>query len=66
MGFGYNATVCDPWDANLHIQGFELGKPFVYDADHAGPTLDFGGKRYAYPGSANKGKVKTWGAICPA
>ncbi|MFT3810052.1 MAG: hypothetical protein QM698_09055 [Micropepsaceae bacterium] len=65
MGLGYNATVCDPWDANLHIQSFELGQPFKYDADSAGPTLDFGGTRNHYQGSENKGKVKTWGVICP-
>lgn len=63
-GADYNATVCDPWDANLHVQAFEIGQPFEYDADKPGFTVDFGGERSHYEG-ANTGKVKTWGIICP-
>lgn len=61
------ATICDPWDTNVHIQKFATGGPFVYDAANGGFTIDFSGthkgKTSPYVGSAAKGQVKTWGMI---
>jgi hypothetical protein len=61
------ATICDPWDTNVHIQSFKVGSPFLYDAAQGGFTVDFGGthkgKKQPYKGNAAKGQVKTWGMI---
>ncbi len=56
------ATICDPWDTNVHIQKFKVGSPFYYDAANGGFTIDFWGKHKDYGNSA-KGQVKTWGMI---
>jgi len=61
------ATVCDPWDTNVHIQSFLAGSVFVYNAATGGFTVDMGGtnkgKTQPYKGNAAKGAVKTWGMI---
>lgn len=61
------ATICDPWDTNVHIQKFKVGSPFVYDAASGGFTIDVGGthkgKAQPYEGNAARGQVKTWGMI---
>jgi hypothetical protein len=61
------ATICDPWDTNVHIQPFKTGSPFLYDAATGGFTIDFGGshkgRKQPYTGNAAKGQVKTWGMI---
>ena len=66
MGTTY-ATVCDPWDANVHIQSFSTGSPFRYDASSGGFSVNFFGKapkgvKQKYD-NASKGQVKTWGMI---
>jgi hypothetical protein len=66
MGSTY-ATICDPWDANLHVQSFEVGKTFYYDAASGGFSINFGGETKGddkpYVGRAAHGQVKTWGMI---
>jgi hypothetical protein len=62
------ATICDPWDANVHIQKFSAGGPFYYDAASGGFMINFWGKdpkgkAKPYQGNAAKGQVKTWGII---
>jgi hypothetical protein len=61
------ATICDPWDTNVHIQKFTTGGPFFYDAASGGFTIDFWGTHKGqtkpYQGNAAKGQVKTWGMI---
>lgn len=54
------ATVCDPADADVHIQRVHPGSPFVYEANTA-ISVDFWGSRDkdAYKGGA-KGRVRDW------
>lgn len=62
------ATICDPWDTNVHFQEMAAGSPFRYDASGGGFTIDFWGthKGEASPYSnTSKGMVKTWGLIHP-
>jgi hypothetical protein len=61
------ATICDPWDANVHMQAFEAGKVFRYDAASGGFMVNLWGKSKGdaqpYVGNAAKGQVKAWGMI---
>ncbi len=62
------ATICDPWDANVHMQSFATGSPFYYDAANGGFMMDFWGtapkgSTQPYQGVAAKGQVKNWGMI---
>ena len=60
------ATICDPWDTNVHIQKFAAGEPFVYRAGEGGFKLDFWGTNMgdASPyANTKKGMVKTWGML---
>ncbi len=61
------ATICDPWDANVHVQPIEAGEPFVYEAGQGGLAVDFWGshKGAAEPHARGlKGTVVNWGLIC--
>jgi hypothetical protein len=63
------ATICDPWDANVHMQAFSVGSPFFYDAATGGFMLNVWGTApkgdtKPYQGVAAKGQVKNWGMIC--
>lgn len=63
------ATVCDPWDTNVHVQKFKTGTPFAYNAGDGGPMVNFGGtnKGEASPYTkTSNGVVSTWGMIAPA
>lgn len=62
-GKTYYATICDPWDTNVHIQEFKTSHPFVYDAKSGGFTMDFWGSHKEYTSNSAKGQVKTWGMI---
>ena len=65
MGSKY-ATICDPWDTNVHIQKVETGKPFEYMAGEGGFSVDFWGthKGQTSPyGATDRGVLKTWGMI---
>jgi hypothetical protein len=61
------ATICDPWDTNVHIQKFKEGGPFFYDAASGGFMINLWGTNKGetspYQGNAAKGQVKTWGMI---
>ncbi|MDD5719628.1 MAG: hypothetical protein PHQ53_08075 [Candidatus Krumholzibacteria bacterium] len=60
-------TICDPWDANVHVQGIADGSPFTYDAGKGGLAVDLWGthKGEKSPYSASRrGVVKNWGLIC--
>jgi hypothetical protein len=61
------ATVCDPWDANVHMQRFAVGGPFYYDAASGGFMINVWdatkGDAQPYQGNAARGQVKTWGMI---
>ena len=61
VGSHYWATVCDPADADLHVQSFSPGQPFVY---HASPQISFDlwGQRNAnaYAGGGATGRVRDW------
>jgi len=66
VGSNY-ATICDPWDTNVHIQKFSTGSPFFYDAASGGFMINLWGTNKGttqpYKGNAAKGQVKTWGMI---
>lgn len=55
------ATVCDPWDAGLHVQKIKRGANFAYRAAETF-DFDFGGTHYNY-GSPELGRVDTWPII---
>lgn len=61
------ATICDPWDTNVHMQTFSSGSPFVYDASSGGFMINLWGENKGgsqpYKGNSAKGQVKTWGMI---
>jgi hypothetical protein len=51
------ASVCDPWDGNVHITKFKVGSPFNYVGAKVPLSWDLGGKKHDYsspsPGSPN-------------
>lgn len=61
------ATICDPWDANVHLQSFGTTEPFVYHAADGGFMINFVGSTKGaakpYVGNSAKGQVKNWGMI---
>lgn len=62
------ATICDPWDANVHMQTLSTSGPFIYDASTGGFMMDIWGTapkgvNSPYQGAAAKGQVKNWGMI---
>jgi hypothetical protein len=61
------ATICDPWDTNVHMQKFNTGAPFYYDAASGGFMVNLWGTNKGatqpYQGNSAKGQVKTWGMI---
>jgi len=63
------ATICDPWDTNVHIQKLDLKGPFIYDAGSGGFMINAWGESIAQArredyGNAARGQVKYWGMIC--
>lgn len=53
------ASVCDPWDGNVHITHFSTGQPFVYEASTPRFSWDLGGTRHEYSG-AHGSTVRGW------
>jgi len=41
------ATVCDPWDANVHIARIRRSMPFAYNAEKVGFSVNIGGETKA-------------------
>ncbi len=54
MGKKY-ATVCDPWDAGLHIVPLEANQTFKYTGQPT-PGVDFWGQRYNYDSASVGGR----------
>ena len=53
------ASICDPWDGNVHIQSFTPGQRFVYLADTPRLSWDLGGTRHEYAAAA-EGRMNGW------
>lgn len=46
--FGMYASVCDPWDGNVHITEFTTTAPFNYTGAPVPLSWDLGGRRHDY------------------
>lgn len=55
------ATVCDPWDADVHVTAIQGGSEFVYDA-HPVISFDVWGQRKSYSGDSI-GRIRSWPMI---
>jgi hypothetical protein len=55
------ATICDPWDADVHVQSMTRGKPFVYTAAEQF-HVDFWGSHFKYE-QPSTGRVREWPII---
>jgi len=42
------ATVCDPWDGNVHVTEIKTGQPFKYRGAPVPMSWDLGGTRHEY------------------
>ncbi len=60
MGLKF-ATICDPWDANVHVQHITVGQPFVYMAKQE-QRVDLWGTHFEY-NQPSTGRVKDWPII---
>lgn len=55
------ATICDPWDAGLHVQRVTPGQDFVYQAGDTA-HIDFWGTHFTYS-QPSTGRVRAWPII---
>jgi hypothetical protein len=55
------ATICDPWDANVHVQRIKSGDPFVYEAKTES-RVDLWGTHFEYS-APSKGVIRDWPII---
>jgi hypothetical protein len=55
------ATICDPWDADVHVQKMKTGNAFVYEASEQF-HVDFGGTHFSYS-QPSTGRVRQWPII---
>lgn len=53
------ASVCDPWDGNVHITEFAPGQSFHYEASTPRLSWDLGGTRHEYA-AASGSTVRGW------
>jgi hypothetical protein len=54
------ASVCDPWDGDVHITSFEAGQPFVYEGARQPLSWSLGpGPEHQY-GSPSDGTASGW------
>jgi hypothetical protein len=53
------ATVCDPWDGNVHVTEVKEGTPMHYVGRHVPLSWDLGGTRHEYTGEA-PGDANGW------
>ena len=58
-GLSMYASVCDPWDGNVHITKFKIGSTFKYVGAKVPYSWDLGGKKNEYKGSSN-GTTSGW------
>lgn len=58
------ATVCDPWDGNVHVTELKYNQPFDYVGARVPWSWQLGGKRHQYetpnPGTASGWVVWRW------
>ncbi len=59
LGSQKYASVCDPWDGNVHITPFSIGQVFQYRAAHVPFSWDLGGTKHEYSGASN-GATSGW------
>jgi hypothetical protein len=59
LGGTLYATVCDPWDGNVHVTRFRRGQPFRYNASRVPLSWDLGGTRHRYEGTSH-GAADGW------
>jgi hypothetical protein len=57
--FGMFASVCDPWDGNVHITKFSVGSTFDYLGAKVPFSWDLGGTRHDYT-TDSPGSPKGW------
>ncbi|WLD12902.1 hypothetical protein [Planctellipticum variicoloris] len=57
--FGMYASVCDPWDGNVHITQFQAGASFNYIGAPVPMSWDLGGTRHDYS-STSAGAPNGW------
>lgn len=57
--FGMYASVCDPWDGNVHVTEFTLGAPFNYIGARVPMSFDLGGTKHDYS-KPNSGSPNGW------
>jgi hypothetical protein len=53
------ASVCDPWDGDVHIVPFRSGSVFHYVGRHQPLSFDNGGKKHNYHGES-AGNMNGW------
>ncbi len=63
------ATICDPWDTNVHMQRIHTGHPFYYDAANGGFMMNFSvraeGRGKALPRCGGEGPGEKLGYDLP-
>lgn len=55
---GTYATICDPWDANIHFEKLEKGKPFTYTPKAAAGINIWGKTKADAAGIGGNGVIK--------
>ncbi len=53
------ASVCDPWDGDVHVAPFKPGANFQYVGRHQPLSWDTGGKKHSYA-SPSAGNMNGW------
>lgn len=54
------ASVCDPWDGNVHVTAFAPGQPFNYTGAPVPWSWSFGGPEHTYDGGPSSGAGNGW------
>jgi hypothetical protein len=58
VGVGTYAAICDPWDANIHFEKIEKGKPFNYNPTPAAGINIWGKTKADAAGVGGNGVIK--------
>ena len=59
-GGKHYASVCDPWDGNVHITEFTAGQPFNYTGAPVPWSWSVGAPEHDYAGGASSGASNGW------
>ncbi len=59
LSYNY-ATVCDPWDANVHVTSFSAGQPFRYEGAPVPYSWNVGAAPRAYSAPSSGGATGGW------